>query len=298
MKGFKKNFLKSRSNVVKEKSDAPRLGRARLNDKKKPAVILAIVLVTLGLILWVLMLGKKAEETVEVAIFSKNIYKNEVITKESLEPYAMLRGEYEKYVVTTEAGQKVRRILLWSEVDKVINSFAAYPLMKHTYADYRSFIKSRLDNSDSIMYAFPGKNAVPLKVGIEELQAFKTFLKPGDKINIVAIYKERLPMMKLDGYGGQKMEDTEVLRTEKVFNNIMVADLLNASGSSVLDMYSYYNDLSAWNQANMDNDPNFQKATQPNQLILALTPEEEERYYLFSSKDSVVFKMSLPQRTE
>ena len=78
----------------------------------------------------------------------------------------------------------------------------------------------------------------------------------------------------------------------------MVADLLNASGGSILDIYAGYNEMTVWQQAQLDASASFQESTEPTSLLVALTPDELDRYYYYKSKNDVEFKISLPQRTE
>lgn len=260
-----------------------------INAGKRMSIIVGLVVATIGLIVWVLIMGQKAQQTVKVAVLAQNVYKNQVITADMLEPYDMLIAEYEKLYEVDENGNKSRRILTWDEAEMVINAFAAYPLQKGTYAEYRSFIKSKVDNSDSVLYSFPGKEIVSFDVGESDLRTFKTFLQPGDKINIQAIFTDK-----------QKVgeEEIDVFKTEVAFGDVMVADLLNSSGESILDIYTEYNNLTVWEQANMESDSDFQKNTEPSSLLVALTLDELERYYYYISKDDIEFRMTLPQRTE
>lgn len=283
---------------IGKKARGLRLEKPAVNSLKRNMLIVLVVVITVLLIGWVYTLGKKAEETVTVVMLNQNVYKNQLITEDMLKPYDMLKAEFEKYAVIDKGGQKTRRLVLWEEVDKVINTFAAYPLQKDTILEYRSLIKSRIDNSDNVLYSFPGKEIVPLEVGYNELQAFKTFLKPGDRLNIEAIFSENKTITKKDEYGSDVTAEVEVYKTETVFKDIMIADLLNNAGESVLDIYSWYNDLSVYEQAELDNNPSFQERVEPTTLLVALTPEEKDRYYYYLSKDNIKFRVSMPQRVE
>lgn len=273
-------------------------GKPYKNQAKKNGTIIAVGIVTLILIIWVYSLGKKAENTVQVAMVNQAVYKNQVITQEMLSPYDMLIGEFEKYSVTDSNGQKKRRVVLWEEAGELVGAFAAYPIQKDTYAEYRSFIKSRVDNSDSVLYSFPGKEIVPLEIGSEELQAFKTFLQPGDRLNIEATFSEKEVVASDDGFGGITRTDVEVFNTENVFKDIMIADLLNQAGESILDIFAAYRDKSVYEQAQLDVSQTFKESTTPAKLLVALTPEEKERYYYYISKNQVTFRVSMPQRVE
>ena len=274
------------------------IGAPAKNNVKKNGYILLVVLITAILILWVYTMGRKAEQTVTVAMMERNVYKNQVITDSMLRPYEMLQGEFEKYSIVDSNGQKKRRIILWEERGQIINSFAAYPLQKDTYAEYRSFIKSRIDNSDNVLYSFPGKEIVPLDIGNSELQAFKTFLQPGDRLNIEAIFSQQETIAQDDGFGGIVRNQVEIFKSEKVFRDIMIADLLNQQGESILDIYASYKDKTVYEQAQLDVSQAFKDKTEPRTLLVALAPEEKELYYYYLSKGQVEFRVSMPQRVE
>ena len=268
------------------------------NHSKKNMLLAAVVTITLVLIVWVYSMGQKAEQTVSVVMWAEPIYKNQVITESMLKEYEMLTGEFEKYAVTNDRGVKSRRIVLWEERGKLINTFAAYSLQQDTVAMIKDIVTSRTDNSDTVLYSYPGKNIVPLQVGDAELKSFKTFLQPGDRINITAIFSADEKIETDDGYGGVSSETVETFREETLFKDIMVADLLNQSGDSILDIYASYNEKTVYQQANLDASETFQQSVTPSSLLVALTPEEEELYYKYLSKSDVEFKVSLPQRTE
>ena len=273
-------------------------GKPSKNQSKKNLYVILIVVITALMILWVYYMGRKAENTVTVVMLKDNVYKNQVITENLLQPYEMLIGEFEKFSVVDENGIKKRRVLLWEERDMIINSFAAYPLKINTYAEVRDFIKSRVDNSDNVLYSFPGKDIIQLDIATKDLQAFKTFLQPGDRLNISAVYSTTETVIEDDGYGGTIRNTIDTFKTEPVFQDIMLADLLNSNGESILDIYASYKDMTTYQQAALDSSQSFKDKVTPTSLLVALTPEEKDRYYYFSGKTQVTFKASLPQRVE
>ena len=268
------------------------------NKSKRHVAVVGVLAVTVLLIIWVMTLGRKAEETVDVVMYAEPIYKNEVIQESMLKSYPMLKGEFEKYAVVDSNGTKQRRLLLWEERGLMINKFAAYPLKQDTVAEYTDLISSRIDNSDTVLYSYPGKNIVQMEAGESELQAFKSYLQPGDRINVSAIYSEDADVYVDDGTGNMVRESVEVFREETLFTDIMVADMLNQQGDSILDIYASYNDMTVYQQAQMDASESFQDSVVPKSLLIALTPEEETQYYYYLGKNNVEFKISLPQRTE
>lgn len=275
-----------------------KLNRPSKNNSKRNIYILLTVMITAMLITWVYSMGRKAEETVTVCMTRQSVYKNQMIVESMLMPYDMLKGEFEKFAVVGSNGQKTRRILLWDERDLVLGSFAAYPLQANNYCEYRNFVTSRTDNKDNVLYSFPGKDIVPFEIGEGELSTFKTFLQPGDRVNITAIFREDESVEKVNSYGEMEMSSEEIIRTEKAFTDILIADILNSSGDSVLDIYADYNDRTVYEQAQLDASSTFQDSVQPSSLLVAMTQEEMERYYYFLSKNDIEFKMTLPQRIQ
>jgi len=267
------------------------------NSSMKTMAIIVVGVITALLIVWVYTMGRKAEETVQVAMYAEDMYKNEVVYAEtSFVPYDMLKGEYEKYAVDEEDGVKTRRIVLYDEIGDVDGAYAAYPLHKNTVAMWSDYVTSKVDNSDSVLYSFPGKNIVKLDIADEDLGTFKKFLQPGDRINITAMYKEKSKIKTMTAYGEEEEEEQESLRQEILFKDIMLADLLNDSGDSILDIYASYKDMTVWEQQAMDNDDSFQESIVPSAMLVAFTPEEEKLYYEYISRGEVEFKLSLPQR--
>ena len=270
-----------------------------VNSVRSSGFVVALIILAVLAIVWVWTIGKKAEETVRVAMWSQNVYKNQVVTSEMLEPYDMLLGEYEKLsIVKSNSGAQTRRVVLWDEAKSIIGGFAAYPLQAGTYVEYRTLVKSRIDNSDSVLYSFPGRDIVELDVDSSELKVYKTFIQPGDRLNITAIYSDEVGIQTDDGYGNTITEQKTVFRSETVFNDLVVADMLNNSGESILDIYAEYNDMTVWQQVQMQQDPTFNERTEPASLIVALTPEEQDRYYYYLSKDNVELRLSMPQRMD
>ena len=280
--------------IGKRSEKAARMTNPNKNQSKKSMMLIGVIVVTVLLIMWVYVLGKKAEDTVSVVMWSENIYKNETITENQLIEYKMLKGEFEKYAIENSNNSKTRRIVLCEEREKLYNTFAAYPLQANTVAMITDVVTSRTDNSDTVLYSYPGKNILALKLGDTDLTTFKTFLQPGDRVNITAIYKAEDSLELGDG----QRETVESIRQETVFKDIMVADLLNQDGNSVLDLYASYNNMTVYQQAALDVDESWLDSVEPSTLLVALTPEEETLYYEYLSKTDIEFHMSLPQRTE
>lgn len=284
--------------LFKNKRNENKVYSTSLNKSKNLIPTIVVGAITALVIAWVAITGRKAEETVSVVMVKSPMYKNEVMTEDNMMEYKMIRAEFEKYSIKRDDGTVYQRLLLWKDREKAINTFAAYPIQKETLLETRSLIVSRVDNTDSVLYSFPAKEIVELSVGGSELNSFKTFLQPGDRVNVDAIFTERITKQKDDGFGGTTTEDVEVSKTEPVFTGIMIADIINGQGQSVLDIYQKYNSATVQEQVALDSSDEFREKTEPKTLLIALTPDEKDRYYQYLSKNGSTFRISLPQRVE
>ena len=70
--------------IGKRSEKAARMTNPNKNQSKKSMMLIGVIVVTVLLIMWVYVLGKKAEDTVSVVMWSENIYKNETITENQL----------------------------------------------------------------------------------------------------------------------------------------------------------------------------------------------------------------------
>ena len=269
------------------------------NKNTKSGLVVLVAVVMILLVVWVYLLGRKAESTTTVYMWNQEVYKNAQITEDMLEPYDMITAEYEKYAVKDYDGHLENRILTPDDKDYIIGKYAAYPLHQDTIAMTTDLVKDRTNNSDSVLYSYPGKDIVSLDIGTEVLQTFKTMLQPGDKINIIAIYSETAKDSQAEESGGSSDNTTaELTRSEVAFKGIPFADLLNSNGESILDIYADYDYQSTWIEQQYENDDEFKQRVTPSTILVAFTPEEEARYYDYLSKGDVTFEVSVPQREQ
>lgn len=299
--------IKKKQNVAQASTKVKGGAKPKANAFKKTGLTLFLTLCAACMIGLVLMLSRKTQAVVYVAMSNKTLYKNEQITNpdEQLRRYPMLQGEYEKYTVVSDNGTETRRLIRWDERDELLGKYVANQIGNEKLIERSDFATSKVDNSNTALYSYPGKDIVKLTLGTSDLTAFKSFLAPGDKINIECTYTETVSFRDQLEENAEESGDwlnardtVDQLYTVPVFQNIQIADILNSSGDSVLDMQAAYNELSLFQQAELDNDSTYQKKLQPSTLLLALTPQEKEIYYKYLSKSGATFRMSLPQRSE
>lgn len=283
--------------IGKSKDKGMVASKPKRNASLSVLAIAGVAAVTVAMVVWVQSIGKKAEETVSVIMVNQAVHKNEQLTSDMLKEYAMITAEAEKYA--DPSGGSYSRLIPYSEsnVSAVSGMIAAYAMPQDTLLMTNMLVNDVIDNSDTVLYSYPGKNLITLTAGTGDLTAFKSFLSPGDRINITAIYSEQTTVYKTDENGERVSENVDLFKEENLFTDILLADILNSDGDSILDLYTYYNSLSVYEQVSLNNSEEWADQVSPETLLVALTPEEETRYYQYLSKDNVEFHISLPQRT-
>lgn len=293
-----------RGTVDAVKKERVKITKTSLNAQANKLLIALFTVLCVASCLWVWMLGRKAQQVVTVAMSGKNLYKNEQVTdlNTQFKQYDMTEIEYEKYAPVDENGVPVQRIVLWNQIGEKTGLFMAYFVPQEVVIMHNMFTDQRVKNTDTVLYAFPGKEILPLELGTTYLTNFKTYLETGDKINIECTYTETSKVLKAEAIGKETYtssdyEDVDQIYTDTVFENIQIADILNSDGESVLDLNEEYQQLTLQQQAAYDDDEDYQERLEPKTILLALTPQEKRQYYKYLAKDGE-FRMSLPQRTQ
>lgn len=277
------------------------------------AILIIVMCMGATVFLWTFVSAKTA--TVSVCMWNGNHAKNSVVNTDAVVEYKMLRGEYESYAIEGTDGV-TSRILLWEDRGALNGRYCTRNVYGATIVMMDDLMEEKINNTDMLLYSFPGREIVKLEVGSGDMEAFKSFLTPGDRINITAVITtEKTVMQDEVGEDGatpvstsdlfannsnnnkNSSELTEtVITTEPLFDSIYIADMLNKDGESVLDLMERYNALTASQQAQMANSASWKEQTTPEVLLVALTKEELLRYYKYAERDGVEFRVSLPQR--
>ena len=287
------NMPRRRSKDVEEIRSS---SKPAVNQSKKTVMILGVIAITIGLVLWVWYMGKSLQKTVAVTMTAQPIYKNQQITESMLIRYDMSAYELENYSKNMN-GSKVFRYVLWENRGNIIGTYAAYPIMQNEIVEYRKLVPEKVQNTDTLLYNFPGKEIVVFELGGEALGTFGKFLRPGDRLVINALYNETDTTNVIDPNDPEKTIEltNETFRVDQILNDIPIADMLNSNGDSVLDIMETYRDLGTYEQAQLD--ATFKELTRPSVLLAALSPEEKELYYYYLNT-GCEFRVSLPQRVE
>ena len=208
---------------------------------------------------------------------------NSLITEDKIEAYDMYYKEFQQYGTMKFSDGSTRSILVrWSDRDLVVGQrYAAYNLRGGTVFLWDSTLKDQT-RKNSYLYNMTGEL---LNIQMNTVQDFGDMVVPGDTLNIRATYSTTVYNLPTEleyrlstESGGTGTVGVEVAKTDMLFSEVSILDMLNSSGSSIFDIYYSYIGKTKAEQMMLLSDDNFLASVKPASILLECTAEEVERF--------------------
>lgn len=208
---------------------------------------------------------------------------NSLITEDKIEAYDMYYKEFQQYGTMKFSDGSTRSILVrWADRDLVVGQrYAAYYLRGGTVLFWDSTLKDQT-RKNSYLYNMTGEL---LNIQMNTVQDFGDMVVPGDTLNIRATYSTTVYNLPTEleyrlstESGGTGTVGVEVAKTDMLFSEVSILDMLNSSGSSIFDIYYSYIGKTKAEQMMLLSDDNFLASVKPASILLECTAEEVERF--------------------
>ena len=208
---------------------------------------------------------------------------NSLITEDKIEAYDMYYKEFQQYGTMKFSDGSTRSILVrWSDRDLVVGQrYAAYYLRGGTVLFWDSTLKDQT-RKNSYLYNMTGEL---LNIQMNTVQDFGDMVVPGDTLNIRATYSTTVYNLPTEleyrlstESGGTGTVGVEVAKTDMLFSEVSILDMLNSSGSSIFDIYYSYIGKTKAEQMMLLSDDKFLASVKPASILLECTAEEVERF--------------------
>lgn len=244
----------------------------------------------------------ESRKTIAVVRLKDDISANALITDDMIEVYDMYYKEYEQYgTMEFSDGTTRSTIVTWNMRDKVVGQrYAAYYLRKNTVLFWDSTIKDQT-RKNSYLYSMSGEL---LNIQMTTTDDFGDMVVPGDSLNIYATYSDTnydLPSEEQYKYqvesGTSTSSGVEQTKTELMFSEVQILDMLNGNGQSIFDIYYEYISKTKAEQQALLEDDSFLENVQPASILLEVTSEEVERYMKLQSKGASYQMTLLPRKS-
>ena len=245
----------------------------------------------------------ESRKTIAVVRLKDDVSANALITDDMLEVYDMYYKEYAQYgTMKFSDGTTRSTIVTWNMRDKVVGQrYAAYYLRGNTVLFWDSTIKDQT-RKNSYLYSMSGEL---LNIQMTTTDDFGDMVVPGDSLNIYATYTETnydLPSeeqykYQMESGSAQGTSGVEQTKTELMFSEVQILDMLNGNGQSIFDIYYEYISKTKAEQQALLSDDSFLQNVQPASILLEVTSEEVERYMKLQSLGASYQMTLLPRKS-
>lgn len=263
-------------------------------------IIALLVIAVIGIIVINWWTSRDMRDTVEVAVFKSNVAQNAYISGSMIDKMEMTTADYKRAaIVKMSDGTERRQIVLYNDAKNLIGKYAANYIRRNTPIYYDA-ITTEYTKANSYLYQMDGTEL--LKIDVDPKQ-FGDILVPGDKLNIRITYDEASYKIISETDYLQLSEDERaglqgvVTKTELMFSEVTVLDMLNSDGESIFDKYYALMSLPESQQRSQIADSKFAKSIEPKSVLIAVTPEEAERYTLLGGKTRGSLITLMPRTT-
>lgn len=226
---------------------------------------------------------------------------NSLITDDMLEAYDMYYKEFQQYgTMKFSDGSTRSTIVRWNDKDLVVGKrYAAYYMRGGTVLFWDSTISDQT-RKNSYLYSMSDEL---LNIQMTTTQDFGDMVVPGDTLNVRATYTAKVYNLpteqeyKLNSANGAAASDgVEITKTDSLFSEVTILDMLNSSGNSIFDIYYQYIAATKAEQQAMLNDDEFLQSVQPASILVECTAEEVEHYMKLQAAGAS-YQMTLLPRT-
>lgn len=283
-----------------KKGKQPKIKKEKLknvsNNSKRNSVILILAVVVIAVIAMNFVSSMQMRKTVQVVSLVSAVPQDGIIREDNMKMVEMSLDEYQRQgVVTLMDGTQRKAIVLWEERNQINNTYASYYIRENTPVFWDS-IGNETPKQYSYLYNMDGEL---LKISMDA-DTFGQMIVPGDHINVRAAYTEQVYTLPTEEEYMLQMQtgispQTSVRRQILLFNNVAILDMLNSNGESIFDKYYELLSLPKNKQIEMVQSEEFQKAVQPAEILLNVTPEEADRYMSIQSNGPTYMMTLLPR---
>ena len=227
---------------------------------------------------------------------------NTLITDDMLEAYDMYYKEFQQYgTMKFSDGSTRSTIVRWNDKDLVVGKrYGAYYMRGGTVLFWDSTISDQT-RKNSYLYSMSGEL---LNIQMTTTQDFGDMVVPGDTLNVRATYTTTIYNLpteqeyKLNASSGDNASTSgvEITKTDSLFSEVTILDMLNASGNSIFDIYYQYIAATKAEQQAMLQDDGFLESVKPASILVECTAEEVEHYMKLQAAGAS-YQMTLLPRT-
>lgn len=263
--------------------------------KKMLAVVLSVMVFIVSFVV-IMNSNNAAKDTIDV-IRVKNpqgLAADTAITEDDIEVYDVIRREYDENMYRGD------------EMEQIVGKFPAYFIRKEAILFKDQLTDQKVLKNEWLYEMEDGKEAVTIPY--DYIECGGDILTPGDRIRVRAVYESDEdetysysepmqdafsdpyadPYASADPYGSSYSTSSSAgeMKTEIVFDEIVVKDMLNSDSHSIYEIYKEVAKLPEDRKQAVMKTDDFIKSILPKALVLEATPDRVNTYALMKGNSA------------
>lgn len=250
--------------------------------KKILAILFSITVIIVSYIV-ISNASKDANDVIEVLRIkpSDGIPAFVPLTEQHLEKYSLIKKEYTEDMVLAE------------DLDQVLGQLTKYYIRQKSVL-YKDQIIPEKPLKNEWLYEVDEENEV-LTLPYNYLEVGGSILVPGDRIRIRVSYEASSNDV-VNPNAVYTQTDRKTIKTEVLFDSIVVKDMLNASSHSIYEVYKEVQKLSEDQKQEVMKSKEFLKNIQPRALVLEGSRAQIDNYAKYKGFDGKTFLITILSR--
>lgn len=239
------------------------------NLPKKIIAVLVSVFVVIAAFTYLNNVNSDAKELVEIVVIKPQdgIPANTLITEGIVEKGKILKSDFKDGMVT------------YDKVKEVLNKYSSY-FLRHDTPLYFDQLTEAKPLRNEWMYKLSDKTEV-LTVPYDYDKCGGDVLMPGDYVKVRVTYEEAKedPLAASQNpYSGTESVGKKDMKTDVLFDKILVKDMLNSKGHSIYEVYKEVKKLSEEKKQAAMTSKDFMQSVLAKSLVFEATPEQVNKY--------------------
>jgi signal peptidase I len=256
--------------------------------KKLLAVIFAIGIIIISYVI-LSNADKAATDTVEVLRVKSGsgIPAFAVITEDKIEKYKLIKKEYTEDMILAE------------DISSIVNKYTKYYLRQNSIL-YKDQFTDEKPLRNKWLYEMSEENEV-LTLPYNLLECGGDILMPGDRVRIRVSYETETTSASNSANNPNQvvtMTKGKTIKTDILFESIIVKDMLNANSQSIYEVYQEVIKLDEDTRQEVMKSEDFLKGIQPRALLLEGTKEQMNKFSEYNAYSGKTFLITILSRAE
>lgn len=258
------------------------------NLPKKIIAVLVSVIVVIASFSYLNSVNSDAKEFVEIVVIkpSVGIPAKNLITESIIQKGKILKTDFKNGMVT------------YDKIDEVLNKYSLYFLRNDTPLYFDQLTETKPVRHEWL-YSLPKESEV-LTVPYEYEKCGGEVLIPGDHVRVRITYEDvnaqsASPDVEQNAYMSTGSPGRKNLKTEVLFDKILVKDMLNSKGHSINEVFKEVSELGEEEKQAAMSSKDFVQSVLAKSLVFEASPQQVEKYAQ-SNVNSATFTFTILSR--